>query len=109
MVAFRNGMGAFFQGKEAVSGSLWSCDEFDLAQPSTPSLPSTQTCGKDPPQESRGDFLECRFQRAELYFSPLNIFSFTFSKDQRSGLFHLQDNKNKVAVNFTKHVLILVQ
>lgn len=99
----------FLQGKEAVSGRLWSCDGFDTAQPSAPSLPSTQTSGNDPPQENEGDFLECRFQQAELCFSLLNIFSFTFSKDQRSGLFHLQDDKNKVAINFTKHVLILVQ
>lgn len=80
MVAFRNGMDAFFQGKEAESGRLWSCDGFDSAQPSAPSLPCTQTSGNDPPQEGRGDFLEHRFQRAELHFSLLNIFSLLSAK-----------------------------
>lgn len=53
----------FLQGREAVSGSLWSCDGFDTAQPSTPTLPSSQTCGNDLPQESEGDFLGCSFIR----------------------------------------------
>lgn len=51
-----------------------------VPSPAPPSLPCTQTSGNDPPQEGRGDFLEHRFQRAELHFSLLNIFSLLSAK-----------------------------
>lgn len=115
----RNGLD-FLQGKrgwlswvdpkrKALSGTLCLYDELMLHSPITPFFPFTQPCGYGQPQWSGGDILVCRVQLAEHHFSLLSIFPFTFSKDQRSGLFHLQDNKNKAAINVTKHVVILVQ
>lgn len=70
---------------------------------------SLSPVGMTSPSKVEGIILECGFLPAECHFSLVSMFSFTFSKDQRSGLFYLQDDKNKAAINITKHVVIPVQ